>query len=1023
MLHALLLCAAVAAARADTTHLVLVATTDVHGHATEWDYVADRPFPGGLTRAATAIDSLKRRYPGSVIVVDAGDLIEGEPFADYYARVAPRDPHPVIDLMNTLGYDVATPGNHEFDYGLPVLDRAIAAARFRYVSANIRGLPGDTLEYAPYAVVIRNGVRVGITGLTTPGVMVWSRKAVRGRVRVAPIRESAAGVLPAMRRESDLVIAVMHSGMGEPSSYDTTGVGPENASAALAALPTKPDVVIVGHTHREMVDSVLGGVHFVQPKPYAQTLAVVHLDVVRVKTAWRLARVRAESINLAQVSPSPRLAARYQPLRAAVRDWVGQSLGESRGAMPATLARAEPTPIIEFIQAVQKARTGADLSAATAFDTRAGFPDGDVRVRDVFAVYPYENTLRAIRISGAQLKDYLEQSARYYTTDSTGRAGLDPAVFGYNYDMVSGASYDIDLRLPAGSRIRNLTVRDRPVDPNDSFTLALNSYRQSGGGGFTSLRGAPVVYDRDENIRDLLIGEIRARGHLDPADFAAANWRVVPAASADQVRGLFGGAPRTAAPAALRDTVLVRLVALGDFRGSVNQRAAALKVTADRAAAECRCPTLRVAPGDLLQGAPVADLVAGRSAVEVLNRAGLEATALGARDFTWSLDTLRLRMAQSRFPWLAANVMDSATSKRPDWAIPFRVVAVGTVRVALVGYLSPAAQSWLRAAEVPGVSIRPGAAALRDALAAAQAERPDLTVVLADGGATCEGAECQGDAIDLARELQDSKVDLIVTGGDGSVSTRVGRVLVVQARPAAAELGLVDLVRTPVGARELRVRLEPVDPDRVGVDSAAAAIVARAEAEADSLGRRVVARMKLPLGRSTEGESPLGDLVADAQRNALRSDISLVRTAAIGSDLPAGPVTWLELLALHEPPRPLATIVVTGATLRQVLERALSEGVPSVHVSGIVVEYDPGASAGRRVRKVRFDDGRELKDGSSYRLALAEPLTRSPAYPMLSGRAITPSTVTDVDALASYLRRLPQPVSPPEQIRFREVGR
>jgi len=290
MLHALLLCAAVAAARADTTHLVLVATTDVHGHATEWDYVADRPFPGGLTRAATAIDSLKRRYPGSVIVVDAGDLIEGEPFADYYARVAPRDPHPVIDVMNTIGYDVATPGNHEFDYGLPVLERAIAAARFRYVSANIRGLPGDTLTYPPYAVVVRKGLRVGIIGLTTPGVMVWSRKAVRGRVRVVPIRESAASVLPAVRHESDVVVAVIHSGMGESSSYDTSGVGPENASAALAGLTPRPDLVVVGHTHREMLDSVIGGVHFVQPKPYAQTLAVVHLAVVRDKTAWRVTR-------------------------------------------------------------------------------------------------------------------------------------------------------------------------------------------------------------------------------------------------------------------------------------------------------------------------------------------------------------------------------------------------------------------------------------------------------------------------------------------------------------------------------------------------------------------------------------------------------------------------------------------------------------------------------------------------------------------------------------------------------------
>src|SRR5690242_4497516 len=152
MLYALLLSGAVAAASADTAHLVLVATTDVHGHATEWDYVNDRAFPGGLIRVATAIDSLKLRYPGSVIVVDAGDLIEGEPFADYYARVAPRDPHPVIDLMNAIGYDVATPGNHEFDYGLPVMARAIAAARFPYVSANIRGLPGDTLSYPPYAV-------------------------------------------------------------------------------------------------------------------------------------------------------------------------------------------------------------------------------------------------------------------------------------------------------------------------------------------------------------------------------------------------------------------------------------------------------------------------------------------------------------------------------------------------------------------------------------------------------------------------------------------------------------------------------------------------------------------------------------------------------------------------------------------------------------------------------------------------------------------------------------------------------
>ncbi len=125
MLPALLLLAAVAATNTDTTHLVIVATADVHGHATEWDFVSDRAFGGGLARAARAIDSLRARYPGEVIVVDAGDLLEGEPFADYFARVAPRDPHPVIEAMNLIGYDVATPGDHDFDYGLATFGRAV----------------------------------------------------------------------------------------------------------------------------------------------------------------------------------------------------------------------------------------------------------------------------------------------------------------------------------------------------------------------------------------------------------------------------------------------------------------------------------------------------------------------------------------------------------------------------------------------------------------------------------------------------------------------------------------------------------------------------------------------------------------------------------------------------------------------------------------------------------------------------------------------------------------------------------
>ena len=143
-------------------------------------------------------------------------------------------------------------------------------------------------------------------------------------------------------------------------------------------------------------------------------------------------------------------------------------------------------------------------------------------------VYPYENTLCGIRITGAQLRDYLEQSARYYVVDSAGHVGTNAAIPGYNFDIVTGAEYVLDLSQPAGSRVRGLRVNGRDVAPSQTYTMALNSYRQEGGGGFEALRGATVVYDRNESIRDLLVADLKRRGQIDPNQFRASNWRLAP---------------------------------------------------------------------------------------------------------------------------------------------------------------------------------------------------------------------------------------------------------------------------------------------------------------------------------------------------------------------------------------------------------------------------------------------------------------------------------------------------------------
>jgi 2',3'-cyclic-nucleotide 2'-phosphodiesterase/3'-nucleotidase/5'-nucleotidase len=1026
----------------DSAHVVLVATTDVHGHATHWDYLTDTPFAGGLARAGTVIDSLRKRYPGQLVVVDAGDLIQGEPFATYAARIGPRDPHPVVEAMNVIGYDAATPGNHEFNFGLAAMRRAIAGAAFPYVSGNIYTLPADTLTYPPYVVLPRGGMRVAVAGFTTPGVMVWDRENVKGQVRVAPIGASAPPVLRRMRGAADLSIVLIHSGMAGRASYDTAGIGDEDVAASLARMPNKPDLVVVGHSHREMRDSVIDGVHFVQPKNYAQSLSVVHLDAVRRGGRWQLERVRAELVPLADVPPSERVMGRLAKDHAAVRAWVNEPLGTAAGPMPSAMARAEASPIVGFINAVQRQRTGAELSAASAFNLRAGFVQGPIRLADVAAIYPYENTLKAVRLSGGQLKGYLEQSARYFRVDSLGRISLNDSIPGYNYDMVAGATYDIDLRLPPGSRIRNLAVRGRPVGPTDSFTIALNNYRQGGGGGFDMLRGAPVVYDRNENVRDLLVDAIRQRKRIDPKDYAEPSWRIVPAAAAEQVRGLFGAPPPAkVAPRPPRDSIMLRVLATNDLHGALLPRVYAwskgrpvggvpvLKAMMDSAEAQCACPTLRLDAGDQMQGTLISNLSEGRATVEAFNGMGLDAAAVGNHDLDWSVPTLRQRMAESRYPWLAANVFDSASGRRPDWAVPYKVLDAGGLRVAVIGYMEPSTKTIVRAEYVRGLTFGRGVAPIRDVLDSVRARKPDVTILLAHLGAFCDTTACTGDVVDLARELGPGSVDLIVAGHTHSlVSTVVAGIPIVEAQSRGTALGIADLVRTPVGTREMKIRVETTWADSTRGDSALAALVETYRVKSDSLASQVVARIKLPLGKDdTEGtgQYPLGNLIADAQRNVARADVAIMNNGGIRSPgLSAGPVNYGQVFSVQPFQNTLLRLKVSGAVLRRALEHALAGDKPDAHVSGMTVRYDASRPAGQRVRGVRLLNGRRLDDRATYSLALLDFLaTGGSGFDMFAGAPAERTGYTDVDALILYLKRLGQPVEAPAAPRFVRVAR
>ncbi|PYP11255.1 MAG: hypothetical protein DMD56_07150 [Gemmatimonadetes bacterium] len=1031
----------------DTAHVVIVATTDVHGRVLGWDYVRDAPAPGGLSRAATMVEALRAQYPEQVVLVDAGDLIEGNLFAAYFAERDSQRPHPVVDALNAMQYDAATPGNHEFDFGPAVLARATGDATYHYVSANVFRGASDTLAYPPYVVVTRAGVKIGITGLTTPGVMVWDRSQLGGRIRVRPIAEAAP---LALRRldlgGADLKVVLVHSGLNEPSSYDTAGVGAENAALGLASIPLpapRPDLVIVGHSHKEMRDYVVNGVHFVQPRNFALSLAVVHVSLAKETTGYRVVAMRSELIPLATVAELPRFVRRFTAAHERARAWGAMPLGSAGPGFSARYGRAEDTPLLDFINEVQRRRAGADVSAAADFDLGAGLPEGEVRERDVSGIYPYENTLRAVRISGDQLKTYLEQAARYFRTYQPGAPLINDSVAGFNFDVVSGVTYTIDLTQGPGRRIRGLAFRGRAVTAADSFTLALSSYRQSGGGGYTMLRGARVVYDRGESIRDLLADEIRTRRLLTAQGVYSPSWSLGPAEARAALRQAFTpsvvAVPRP-------DSTLLRVLAINDFHGALEPQvwpwsagrpvggAAALKPWLDSLARACFCTSIRLDGGDEMQGTPVSNFNFGRPAIAALNALGVDAAAIGNHEFDWSVDTLRARMAEAHYRFLGANITDSAGTARPDWAEPFTVIERGGVRVAVIGLALPATPETTAPRNVRGLAFGDGARAVRRVLPQARAAG-DYVIVVAHVGAFCDGdgaaaplgpAACHGEIIDVARGLDSGSVDLIVSGHTHSlVNTVVNGIPIVQARSSGAGIAVVDFVRVSGAGgvrREVRARIETPFADRIRLNPALVDALRLSQASVSVITDRPVARFGTEL-RRTGAEHGLGRLIADAQRNIAKADVALVNNGGIRADVAAGLATYGDLYRVEPFQNRLLRLTVSGKVLKQALEHALSGEGPDAHVAGIVVWYDLGKPAGRRIKRLRLANGKDVDDGRTYTLAVSDFLAAGGSgYTMLVGAPPSEVGVTDVDALIQYLAVLRQPISAPDDPRFYREG-
>jgi 2',3'-cyclic-nucleotide 2'-phosphodiesterase/3'-nucleotidase len=550
-----------------TYDLTVLGTSDTHGNVYNWDYYLDKEYDDsrhndiGVAKLATLINQVRAERRGkATLVLDAGDTIQGTPLATYYAKQEPitttGERHPMARAMNVIDYDAVTLGNHEFNYGLPLLHLWIRQLGFPALAANAVNDRTGRPAFTPYVIKkVSLGdhapvLRVGILGLTNPGVAIWDRANVEGKVRFEDMIATARKWVPIMRaRGADIVLISAHGGDSGTSSY-----GPElpneNPSALIAQQVPGIDAILFGHAHNEVVERFVvndaTGVQVLlsEPSKWGQRLTRMDFTLTRDRGCWRVGTRRATMLNTNTVVEDPKVIAAVRSQHNKTVVYVNQVVATSVVQLSAAESRYKDTAILDFINKVQTdtvtaALAGGEyatlpvLSIAAPFSRTALFPAGDVKIKDVAGLYIYDNTLEAVVLTGAEVKAYLEYSAKYFNTLAVGAPVdpatiSDPAVPDYNYDVLSGVDYDIDISRPVGSRITVLQIAGVDVAPDARFVVAVNNYRRSGGGNFPGIVKTQI-YNAQQEIRQLLIDWAQARGAIDPADFFVQNWRLVRA--------------------------------------------------------------------------------------------------------------------------------------------------------------------------------------------------------------------------------------------------------------------------------------------------------------------------------------------------------------------------------------------------------------------------------------------------------------------------------------------------------------
>ena len=538
----------------------IIETTDIHGVILPYDFIENEKMNVSMASSFSYIRQV-RNSKNFTVLLDNGDNLQGQPEVYYYNFIDTISPHFLAEVMNYMGYDAGTVGNHDIEAGHTVYDRVAKEYNFPLLAANAVDIKTGNPYFKPYQIIKKEGLKIAVFGLVTPAIPNWLPPELYSGIEFKDMVETARKWMPVILNEKpDLVVGLFHSGWDrtEGKSERTNNLS-ENGSAAVAYNVPGFDIIFCGHDHKvaneKFVNSIGDTVLILNGGSRSEKLAEADVTIASRKIKGkRQIKISGQLINTADYKPDPEFIAKFSPQYKVIGEYVNRVIGTSSTTITSRDAYFGPSAFIDMIHSLQLEITGADISFAAPLSFDVQINKGPITVGDMFKLYRFENMLYTMSLSGDEIHKYLEFSYSGWLNTMKSpddlllkfRTGKDgkPIITNekawlknqsYNFDSAAGINYTVDVSKPEGERIEIKSFTDgRPFEKNKMYKVAVNSYRGNGGGGhFTE--GAGIAKDElrkrliastDRDLRYYILKSIEAKKTINPVPLN--NWKIIP---------------------------------------------------------------------------------------------------------------------------------------------------------------------------------------------------------------------------------------------------------------------------------------------------------------------------------------------------------------------------------------------------------------------------------------------------------------------------------------------------------------